>query len=88
MTLNTVADIKDRLGYATKASQVVAADVIMFSGCKDSQTSSDVGNTSKLFELPDSFNSPGSAGGACTNAMVLSLSKNTKCIHDPFPGTV
>lgn len=43
--------------------------IIMFSGCKDAQTSADVGNVS-------SFGSGGSgAGGACTNAFVLAMNQ-------------
>lgn len=40
----------------------------MFSGCMDSQTSADVKDVSK-FGLPDADG----AGGACTNAMLLTL---------------
>ena len=40
----------------------------MFSGCMDSQTSADVQDVSK-FGLPDADG----AGGACTNAMLLTL---------------
>lgn len=41
------------------------AEVIMFSGCDDDQTSADVSNT-KLFDIECG---PGGAGGACTNAL-------------------
>jgi hypothetical protein len=34
--------------FGSKAAQVVPADVIMFSGCKDSQTSADVHNVSPI----------------------------------------
>eukprot|EP00997_Jenningsia_sp_PLL12_P011081 NODE_854_length_1410_cov_89.419544_g709_i0.p1 GENE.NODE_854_length_1410_cov_89.419544_g709_i0~~NODE_854_length_1410_cov_89.419544_g709_i0.p1 ORF type:complete len:187 (-),score=48.39 NODE_854_length_1410_cov_89.419544_g709_i0:47-607(-) len=50
------------------------ADIIMFSGCKDSQTSADVGNVG-TFNLPSGAG-PGGAGGACTNAMVSAMSQN------------
>lgn len=40
----------------------------MFSGCKDSQTSTEVGDVSS-FGLPDADG----AGGACTNAFLLTL---------------
>ena len=35
-------DQLNRVEYAEKASQAIAADVRMFSGCKDEQTSADV----------------------------------------------
>lgn len=57
--------------YAQKAEQVIPGNVIMFSGCKDSQTSADVYNTSS-FGLPSDAG-PGGAGGACTNAMIKAL---------------
>eukprot|EP01068_Selenidium_serpulae_P016049 Selendium_serpulae@DN6261_c4_g1_i13.p1 len=43
-------------------------EVIMFSGCKDSQTSADVSSTTS-FNLPTDAG-PGGAGGACTNAFL------------------
>jgi len=66
-------DTNDRAAYAARAAQAVAADVRMFSGCKDEQTSADVYDVSS-FGLPATCGA-GGAGGACTNAMVLSLSK-------------
>ena len=87
--------------FGSKAAMVAPADVIMFSGCQDDQTSADVHNVTPLFlhhlpidgvswhcgeRGPDcsqvaSFglppdSGPGGAGGACTNAMMLALSKN------------
>ncbi|CEL94207.1 unnamed protein product [Vitrella brassicaformis CCMP3155] len=50
------------------------AEVIMFSGCKDKQTSADVGDVSGVFQLPAECG-PGGAGGACTNAMI-------SCLHE------
>lgn len=41
--------------------------------CRDEQTSADVSNTASFGLPPDA--GPGGAGGACTNAMMLSLSK-------------
>eukprot|EP00658_Telonema_sp_P-2_P058196 TRINITY_DN46638_c0_g1_i1.p1 TRINITY_DN46638_c0_g1~~TRINITY_DN46638_c0_g1_i1.p1 ORF type:complete len:120 (+),score=29.16 TRINITY_DN46638_c0_g1_i1:130-489(+) len=43
------------------------ADVVMFSGCSDSQTSSDVGNASSFGNSNN--HGKGTAGGACTNAL-------------------
>lgn len=60
--------------YASKAAQVIPGTVIMFSGCKDSQTSADVYNT-ESFGLPSDAG-PGGAGGACTNAMIKALADN------------
>ena len=43
-------------------------------GCKDAQTSADVGNVMS-FHLPVGM-SPGGAGGACTNSMISALEQN------------
>eukprot|EP00752_Nemacystus_decipiens_P011242 g9991.t1 len=59
----------DAEAYAQKVAEAIKADVRMFSGCMDSQTSADVQDVSK-FGLPDADG----AGGACTNAMLLTLS--------------
>ncbi|CAN0229943.1 unnamed protein product [Pylaiella littoralis] len=59
---------EDAEAYAKKVAETIKADVRMFSGCMDSQTSADVHDVSK-FGLP---NADG-AGGACTNAMLLTL---------------
>lgn len=59
---------EDSEAYAAKVAETIKADVRMFSGCMDSQTSADVQDVSK-FGLP---NADG-AGGACTNAMLLTL---------------
>jgi hypothetical protein len=56
-------------GYQQQGSKFVAAEVIMFSGCADGQTSADVANVSQFGMAPG----PGGAGGACTNAMISVL---------------
>eukprot|EP01061_Rhynchopus_euleeides_P004297 TRINITY_DN1355_c1_g1_i1.p1 TRINITY_DN1355_c1_g1~~TRINITY_DN1355_c1_g1_i1.p1 ORF type:complete len:330 (+),score=159.38 TRINITY_DN1355_c1_g1_i1:60-1049(+) len=48
-------------------------EIIMFSGCKDSQTSADVHDTSE-FKLPEGTGQEG-AGGACTHALLASTYK-------------
>mmetsp|Transcript_69735 Transcript_69735/g.159928 ORF Transcript_69735/g.159928 Transcript_69735/m.159928 type:complete len:366 (-) Transcript_69735:155-1252(-) len=63
-----------RAAFGSTAAQVIPADVIMFSGCKDDQTSADVHNVASFGLPPDA--GPGGAGGACTNAMMLALSQN------------
>ena len=47
------------------------ADVVMFSGCRDEQTSADVGDTSAAFDVPQT--GQGAAGGACSNAMAETI---------------
>ncbi|KAJ9435306.1 Metacaspase-1 [Diplonema papillatum] len=51
---------------ANTAEQACPADVYMFSGCKDAQTSADVSDVMS-FGVPG----PGGAGGACTNALLV-----------------
>ena len=51
--------------YQDTAKAACPADVYMFSGCKDKQTSADVGDVMS-FGVPG----PGGAGGACTNALL------------------
>lgn len=51
--------------------QVIPADVVSFSGCKDKQTSADVYDTAG-FGLSQ-VAGPGGAGGACTNSMIKAL---------------
>eukprot|EP01065_Artemidia_motanka_P021706 TRINITY_DN2595_c0_g1_i1.p1 TRINITY_DN2595_c0_g1~~TRINITY_DN2595_c0_g1_i1.p1 ORF type:complete len:443 (+),score=142.00 TRINITY_DN2595_c0_g1_i1:65-1393(+) len=46
----------------------LSADVLMISGCLDSQTSSDVANVDK-FDLTEDVG-PGGAGGACTTSLL------------------
>eukprot|EP01063_Lacrimia_lanifica_P023189 TRINITY_DN30676_c0_g1_i1.p1 TRINITY_DN30676_c0_g1~~TRINITY_DN30676_c0_g1_i1.p1 ORF type:complete len:365 (+),score=91.37 TRINITY_DN30676_c0_g1_i1:51-1145(+) len=50
------------------------ADVYMFSGCADKQTSADVSNVAS-FGLPSDAG-PGGAGGACTNALLNVMYKH------------
>lgn len=61
----------DAESFSSRAAQVIPASVIMFSGCKDSQTSADVYNTSS-FGLPSDAG-PGGAGGACTSSLIKAL---------------
>jgi hypothetical protein len=53
-------DAKDSL--ASTPGALPAADIRMFSGCEDAQTSADVSSVGD-FQLPDPA---GKAGGACT----------------------
>jgi len=64
----------DDAEFKEKAAKILPAEIRMFSGCRDEQTSADVSNTAS-FGLPADCG-PGGAGGACTNAMMLSLTKN------------
>ena len=48
------------------AEEYIPAEIRMFSGCRDEETSADVSNVKK-FSLPDPA---GKAGGACTSAML------------------
>eukprot|EP00903_Cladosiphon_okamuranus_P014401 g13369.t1 len=50
----------------------IKADVRMFSGCEDAQTSADVHDVAK-FGLPDASG----AGGACTNAVLANVKDST-----------
>ena len=60
--------------YGAKAENVIKADVRMFSGCCDHQTSADVGNVAS-FGLPP-VSAAEKAGGACTNALLSTLKQN------------
>jgi metacaspase-1 len=60
--------------YRSRVAQVLPADVRMFSGCQDNQTSADVGD-STVFSLPPDAG-PGGAGGACTNALLQAIERN------------
>lgn len=57
------------MSFAEKAVQIIPADVRMYSGCRDDQTSADVSNVA-AFEIPDPA---GRAGGACTSAILKVL---------------
>jgi hypothetical protein len=54
------------LSLEERAKEYIPADIRMFSGCQDKQTSADVSNVSN-FGLPDPA---GKAGGACTTTML------------------
>ncbi len=60
--------------YRSRVAQIIPAEVRMFSGCKDAQTSADV-SSSAGFSLPADAG-PGGAGGACTNAMLEVMNRN------------
>lgn len=61
-----------------KAKQAIPADVRMYSGCRDEQTSADVSNVGS-FNLPDP---KGRAGGACTAAMLQTLYADHKKLEE------
>eukprot|EP00998_Keelungia_sp_KM082_P011086 NODE_7316_length_596_cov_36.599147_g7293_i0.p1 GENE.NODE_7316_length_596_cov_36.599147_g7293_i0~~NODE_7316_length_596_cov_36.599147_g7293_i0.p1 ORF type:complete len:149 (+),score=50.64 NODE_7316_length_596_cov_36.599147_g7293_i0:39-449(+) len=63
---SAVADEREALG-----------DVVMYSGCMDEQCSADVGNVA-VFQLP-ADSGPGGAGGACTSALLKTLSTTPNC---------
>jgi len=63
------------MSQQARAQKAIKGNVVMISGCKDSQTSADVANTS-AFGID---NGPGGAGGACTNSMIQALQ------NDPSP---
>mmetsp|Transcript_22380 Transcript_22380/g.34783 ORF Transcript_22380/g.34783 Transcript_22380/m.34783 type:complete len:362 (-) Transcript_22380:41-1126(-) len=65
---------KEEGTFDSQVSQALPAEVRMFSGCSDEQTSSDVKNTKKFGLEPAS--GPSGAGGACTNSLLLSLQEN------------
>ena len=52
------------------------------SGCKDEQTSADVGSAA-TFHLPANVG-PGGAGGACTNAMMSIFYKSKNIVRKTF----
>lgn len=63
------AGVAQPINVTEKAEEYIPADVRLFSGCMDSQTSADVSDTAS-FRLPDPA---GKAGGACTSAMLQVL---------------
>eukprot|EP01012_Entosiphon_sulcatum_P043363 TRINITY_DN5765_c0_g3_i1.p1 TRINITY_DN5765_c0_g3~~TRINITY_DN5765_c0_g3_i1.p1 ORF type:complete len:452 (+),score=67.27 TRINITY_DN5765_c0_g3_i1:23-1357(+) len=63
-------------GFQSDNKINVNADVVMFSGCADSQTSADVSNVAQ-FGLP-AGSGPGGAGGACTNALAGILARTPR----------
>jgi len=58
--------------YEGRIQKLIPANVRMISGCRDSQTSADVGHVG-AFQLPDPA---GRAGGACTSALLKVLYSN------------
>ena len=61
-----------------QAKKAIPAEVRMFSGCRDEQTSADVSNVA-TFQLPDPA---GRAGGACTSAMLNVLYADHKKVEE------
>ncbi|CAM9590977.1 unnamed protein product [Chrysoparadoxa australica] len=61
----------DEESFAAQAEASIPGTIRMFSGCDDHQTSADVHDVSS-FGLPDADG----AGGACTNALLLTLAQN------------
>jgi len=66
----------DPAAFGQRVDEIMPSNVIMFSGCKDSQTSADVSNTAS-FGLPSDAG-PGGAGGACTNSMIKALHEQSE----------
>ena len=60
--------------YEEQCRGICPAEVFMFSGCMDEQTSADVSNV-QSFGLPPG-SGPGGAGGACTNALLARAYKS------------
>ncbi|CAM9111431.1 unnamed protein product [Ectocarpus sp. 4 AP-2014] len=58
--------------FDTEIADGIKADIRMFSGCQDKQTSADVHDVTK-FGVP---NSDGGAGGACTNALLVNVAND------------
>lgn len=63
--------VRHMSGYAAQAEEVIPANVVMLSGCKDVQTSADVHDTTS-FGLKPGTGACG-AGGACTCSMIKAL---------------
>lgn len=59
------------MSFSENAEAAIPGIVHMLSGCKDTQTSADVGDVA-TFELPEDCG-PGGAGGACTSSMMKVL---------------
>jgi hypothetical protein len=62
--------IKQR-AFEDKKPKKLKADIRMISGCEDTQTSADVSNVVRQFELPDPHGR--AAGGACTSTLLKIL---------------
>ena len=76
MKLDTPVGDPISLTLTTPNNNVDDVHVVLLSGCRDSQESADVGETGE-FGLPKHAG-PGGAGGACTNAMLMT-------VHDDLP---
>jgi len=63
--------------YDSKAQEALKGEIMMFSGCADSQTSADVHDVAS-FGLPDAEG----AGGACTHALLKSISEGAESYVD------
>ena len=57
------------MAEAAAAAALISADIRMWSGCEDAQTSADVSDVAN-FSLPDPA---GRGGGACTSALLQVL---------------
>lgn len=66
------------MSYDDDAEEIIPAEVIMYSGCQDCQTSADVSNVG-CFKLPDPA---GRAGGALTSCMLKVLYSEEKAPTD------
>ena len=75
MKLDTPVGDPIGLTLTTPRNVVDDVHVVLLSGCKDSQESADVSDTTE-FGLPKSAD-PGGAGGACTNALLMTVHDDT-----------
>jgi hypothetical protein len=75
MKLDTPVGDPIGLTLTTPRNVVDDVHVVLLSGCKDSQESADVSDTT-AFGLPKSAG-PGGAGGACTNALLMTVHDDT-----------
>ena len=75
MKLDTPVGDPIGLTLTTPRNVVDDVHVVLLSGCKDSQESADVADTAE-FGLPKSAG-PGGAGGACTNALLMTVHDDT-----------
>ena len=75
MKLDTPVGDPIGLTLTTPRNVVDDVHVVLLSGCKDSQESADVSDTTE-FGLPKSAG-PGGAGGACTNALLMTVHDDT-----------
>eukprot|EP00934_Nitzschia_sp_Nitz4_P002968 Nitzschia sp. Nitz4//scaffold26_size159584//111716//113050//NITZ4_002505-RA/size159584-snap-gene-0.46-mRNA-1//-1//CDS//3329545124//2958//frame0 len=73
------SDTKQRLldAFGDDKPKVLTTDIMMISGCEDSQTSADVSNVAN-FQLPDPT---GRAGGACTSTLLNILYKDEQQVE-------